>query len=190
MTMQGGEVLMMSRGTEDDRPGDGRGALVDAKSARSPSRVDLRKTWQVAAGSILIPLGVVLILIAWYGSAHTPYVQQQIPYLVSGSFVGLGCMVLGGLLYWAHWLYRLYDQAGLHHYELMRVQQEILAALIDREHEEPDGIRRSGFVATAGGEVFHLSSCPIALGHPEGLRRLSLDEASRMQPCRICEPLP
>lgn len=101
--------------------------------------VDLRNTWQVVAGSILVPLGVVLILFAWYGSAHTPYVQQQIPYLVSGSFAGLGCMVLGGLFYWEHWLYRLFDQADQHHEEQLQVMQQALHAMVERMPTSPDG---------------------------------------------------
>ena len=90
---------------------------------------DLRNTWQVAAGAILIPLGVIIILIAWYGSAHARVVQQQIPYLVSGSFVGLGCMVVGGFFFFGHWIYRMFDQADLHHEEQLRALQAIAAAL-------------------------------------------------------------
>ncbi|HZU80716.1 MAG TPA: hypothetical protein VE991_12430 [Acidimicrobiales bacterium] len=93
---------------------------------------DLRNTWQILAGSILVPLGIVFILMAWYGAAHTAYVQQQIPYLVSGSFVGLGCLVLGGLLYWAHWLYRLYDQNDLHHEETLRTLEQTLRAFMEQ----------------------------------------------------------
>ncbi|HLX87410.1 MAG TPA: hypothetical protein VKR22_02955 [Acidimicrobiales bacterium] len=83
-------------------------------------------------GSLLIPLGVVFILMAWYGAAHTAYVQQQIPYLVSGSFAGLGCLVLGGLLYWAHWLYRIYDQADLHHEEQLKAFEQALRVMAER----------------------------------------------------------
>ncbi|HLI72982.1 MAG TPA: hypothetical protein VKU86_03810 [Acidimicrobiales bacterium] len=110
-------------------------------------QVDLRNTWQVVAGSLLVPLGVVFILMSWYGAAHTPYVQQQIPYLVSGSFAGVGCMVLGGLLYWAHWLYRIYDQADLHHQEEIDVLRQTLRAIVDRLDDADD---RSDAPAVAG----------------------------------------
>jgi hypothetical protein len=50
-------------------------------------------------GSVLIPLGVIFIMLGWYGAARARVVQQQIPYLLSGSFVGLGCMVVGGLFF-------------------------------------------------------------------------------------------
>jgi hypothetical protein len=170
----------------------------------------------VVAGSILVPLGVVLILISWYGSAHTPYVQQQIPYLVSGSFAGLGCMVLGGLLYWAHWLYRLYDQADQHHEEQLAVMQQTLRAMVERLHSGSgngwapaagDSGAAAGvapaqplpatagagpvgatYVVTAAGNVYHLPSCPIIAHHSEGLRVLGVGAVAGMEECRICLP--
>jgi hypothetical protein len=93
--------------------------------------IDARNTFQVAAGAFLVPIGILIILISWYGAAHTGYVQQQIPYLVSGSFIGLGLVILGGLLYWAHWLYRIYDQADLHHAAAAARQEELIERLIE-----------------------------------------------------------
>lgn len=120
-------------GAPDGGGGDGDGGSRSPRrpDEARPGRLDLRNTWQVVAGSLLVPAGVVLVMVAWYGAAHARFVQQQVPYLVSGSFVGLGCMVLGGLLYWAHWLYRLYDQADLHHQEAMRVLQATIKALAE-----------------------------------------------------------
>jgi hypothetical protein len=180
-----------------ERPGGGRG------------RIDLRNTWQILAGSILIPLGVVFILMAWYGAAHTPYVQQQIPYLVSGAFAGLGCIFLGGLLYWAHWLYRMYDQADLHHEEQLQVLVQTMRALSDRMGSElppppslsggaaaelgraaPAALASSpgaaSYVATQSGSVYHLPDCPVVAHHPEGLRTLSAGALGGLDPCRIC----
>ncbi len=99
-----------------------------AATKSESNRLDVRNSWQVVAGSMLIPLGVVFILLAWYGAAHARVEQQQIPYMVSGSFAGLGCMVVGGLLYWGHWLYRIYDQAELHHEEQQQLMVELLKA--------------------------------------------------------------
>jgi hypothetical protein len=174
-------------------------AEVLAAASGRFNRLDLRNTWQVAAGSLLVPLGVVVILIAWYGAAHASVVQQQVPYLVSGSFVGLGLMIVGGLMYWAHWLYRIYDQADLHHAErLVRDQQLfqlIEAALAGQPTPAPGAVAAAGgtgsreLVATATGTNVHRADCPVALRHPEGLQRLSADEAAGRPPCRICRPL-
>ncbi|MGH9029754.1 MAG: hypothetical protein ACRDV4_09090 [Acidimicrobiales bacterium] len=174
------------------------------------NRIDLRNTWQVVAGSILVPLGVVFILIAWYGAAHTPYVQQQIPYLVSGSFAGVACMVLGGLLYWAHWLYRIYDQADHHHEEQLQVMQQTLRVMAEQmSRGTRDGWSDAGsptagravaagaaldtsmgrtFVATQGGSVYHDPSCPVVAHHAEGLRVLGEGAPEGIEPCRICLP--
>jgi hypothetical protein len=159
------------------------------------SQFDLRNTWQVAAGAILIPLGVAIIGLSWYGAAHAAYVQQQMPYLVSGSFVGLGCMVVGGLFFWGHWLYRIYDQADLHHQQQLEAQREMVAVLADlvRDKAGPtvpagsdgDGL---GLVATPSGSFYHLPTCPVAQQRRERLRPVSESEALSMRPCRICDP--
>ena len=40
------------------------------------------------AGAILLPLGLVVIVLGWYGAANTPYQYDQISYLVSGACSG------------------------------------------------------------------------------------------------------
>ncbi|HET6793196.1 MAG TPA: hypothetical protein VFH45_02065, partial [Acidimicrobiales bacterium] len=156
--------------------------------------VDLRSTWQVVAGAVLVPLGLSLILLAWYGAAHTPYVQQQVPYLVSGAFAGLGCMVLGGLLFWAHWLYRIYDQASLNHREAVRLQREVVDLLgslagVGRPGEAVANGSAASYVATPTGANFHLADCPTVAGRRSTLRTVTPADLDGLRPCRICEPL-
>jgi hypothetical protein len=162
---------------------------------------DMRNTWQVAVGAVLMPLGIVIILIAWYGAAHASHVQQQIPYLVSGAFIGLGLMIVGGLLYWAHWLYRVYDQADLHHQDMLRQQDEHMRALIaavsgaQSNGHAPRRAARTApasaarFVATGNGTNFHLPDCPVVARNRRNVRAVNARDVERMQPCRICDPL-
>ncbi|MBA3653220.1 MAG: hypothetical protein H0W70_03390 [Actinobacteria bacterium] len=165
------------------------------------SEFDLRNTWQVAAGAILMPFGLVIILLAWYGAAHARVVQQQIPYLVSGAFIGLGLMIAGGLLFWAHWLYRIYDQADLHHRELLEAivalgnggpsissDGQTAAAPAASSTGARSGNGRGEFVVTGSGSNFHRPDCGV-VAKRRGVRRISAAAASDMQPCRICEPL-
>jgi hypothetical protein len=49
-------------------------------------------------GSLLTVGGICLILMGWWGAAHTHRQIEQIPYLISGGVLGLGLVVLGGLL--------------------------------------------------------------------------------------------
>jgi hypothetical protein len=171
-----------------------------------PGSFDLRNTWQVAVGSIMIPLGFVIILIAWYGSAHAKVVQQQIPYLVSGSFIGLGLTTVGGFLFFGHWLYRIYDQADLHHEDQQRVLEQIALSLstlgspvagattaagtgTPDSGEAPSADLVSGtYFATASGTVYHQSGCAVIAHHPEDLKVLGPDGLTGLRPCQICTP--
>ncbi|HWE68437.1 MAG TPA: hypothetical protein VG298_17490 [Acidimicrobiales bacterium] len=172
----------------------GRRRLPARPDGEDGGAFDLRNSWQVVAGSILIPLGLVFILIAWYGAAHARVVQQQIPYMVSGAFIGLGCMVVGGLLYWGHWLYRIYDQAELHHEEQQKVLEELVRALTGRPLPDAGAAPvdaaspGTGYFATASGTVYHQAGCAVIAHHPDDLRVLGPQGLSGLRPCQICNP--
>lgn len=183
-------------------PGGGGGAKPVRADGEDSGNYDLRNAWQVVAGSILIPLGVVFILLGWYGSAHARVVQQQIPYMVSGAFIGLGCMVVGGFLFWGHWLYRLYDQKELHHEEELKVLHDLVNTLTSQgigggAHSagpgNPAGSSSSGggsmggFLATATGTVYHRADCAVITHHPEEVRVVGPGQPG-LQPCQICLP--
>jgi hypothetical protein len=196
------DVQQQNRPVFDDLgPADGGGRREDhTQKPPREGKLDLRNSWQVVAGSILIPLGVVLILIGWYGAAHARVVQQQIPYMVSGSFIGLGCMVVGGFLFWGHWLYRLYDQADLHHEESQQLLELIAASLAGQRMiggpmpadggGDDGGGDESSYFATAAGTVYHRADCAVIRHHPDDLRVLGPDKLSGMRPCQICSASP
>jgi hypothetical protein len=156
------------------------------------NRLDVRNSWQVVAGSILIPLGVVFILLAWYGAAHARVEQQQIPYMVSGSFAGLGCMVVGGLLYWGHWLYRMYDQAALHHEEQQQLMVELLKAIAAGSAVSVPGanvgVIEQTYMATTSGTVYHRAECPVIAHHANETRTITASSLGGLRPCQICAP--
>lgn len=181
---------------------------LTVQASRGPSRLrrlrppgglsglDLRNTWQAVAGAVLLPFGVAVIVLGWSGAAHGRVDQQQIPYLISGGVLGLAVVVIGCFFYWAHWLYRLYDQADLHHRQAMEEQRDMMMALIAAlDRREPavrvggNGDSRHAFVATPAGTNFHTPGCPMVAGRAESLRSISESEARSMKPCRVCEPL-
>src|ERR1700747_1516687 len=57
-----------------------------------------------AVGAVLMPLGIVVIGLGWYGTAHSHYAYDQATYLISGGILGLGLTFLGGFLYFGAWL--------------------------------------------------------------------------------------
>lgn len=75
-------------------------------------------------GSVLMPVGLAAIVLAWYGAAHTGYVFEQLAYLISGGLIGLGMIGAGGFLFFGSWLARLAHQ--------QRAQTELIAAQLAR----------------------------------------------------------
>lgn len=139
------------------------------------------------AGSILLPLGVVLVLLGWYGAAHSPYVFQQIPYLVSGGVLGVALVVAGGFSYFGFWLSKLV-------YEGREQNQALLAALARMEARvgatpalgSPTPAASPVLLATPSGTMMHRPDCPIVAGK-SGLRTVDPDDP-KLEPCGICQP--
>jgi hypothetical protein len=52
----------------------------------------------VIPAAVAVVGGFVVMFLGWYGAARSYPEVAQIPYLISGGFVGLGLVVLGGLL--------------------------------------------------------------------------------------------
>ena len=52
----------------------------------------------VVPGAVAVVGGFVVMFLGWYGAARSYPEVAQIPYIISGGFVGLGLVVLGGLL--------------------------------------------------------------------------------------------
>jgi hypothetical protein len=103
--------------------------------------------------------------------------------------------VVGGLLYWGHWLYRMYDQADLHHEEQLRLLEQIAASLNgganvgssspnSRSGQEAPGT----YFATSSGTVYHQAGCAVIAHHPTDLRVLGPDGRAGLRPCQICSP--
>jgi hypothetical protein len=69
----------------------------------------------LTAGVVLMPLGVVLVLVGWYGASGTDESTDQMSYLISGGVLGLALAVVGAALflryslarYFRYWLMRL-----------------------------------------------------------------------------------
>jgi hypothetical protein len=72
-----------------------RGAVARL-SARAQSTELLRML--LLPGAFAVIAGFVLMFLGWYGAARTPRQIEQIPYLISGGFIGLGLVFIGGLV--------------------------------------------------------------------------------------------
>lgn len=188
-------------GTELERADStSRRLMGDDLSSAGPflGRFDVRSTWQVVAGAVLLGAGVTAILLGYTGVARATMVEEQIPYVVSGGVFGLGLIVMGGFLFWAHWLYRQYERAERHQRrsfeQAERHHTELLAALAGAGilPSAPGGRpidEEAGLVVTDRGSAVHVPSCPTLVGK-SNLRRLNAIDAAGLGlgPCRMCEP--
>jgi hypothetical protein len=84
------------------------------------------------AGSVLIPLGVLLILLGWWGVSHSTLQVEQNSYLISGGLLGLALVVTGGFFYFGYWLTRQVQEARRHNERLVTALSAIEARLADR----------------------------------------------------------
>jgi hypothetical protein len=149
-------------------------------------------------GGIIAPLGLVIVILGWYGAAHSPFLFQQVPYLISGLGLGLGLVFLGSFFYFAHWITELVKEG--------RTQSAAMIDAIARLEEtvkqqagadrlavagdgdilvSPNGAAAGDLVATGKGTMAHRPDCVVVAGKP-GLRRVSPDDG--LLSCKLCEP--
>src|SRR3954468_4250657 len=114
----------------------------------------MRSTWGKLGGQLglaCIGIGLLLIGLAWNGAAGVDFVSGQIPYLLSGGFLGLSLVVVG---------------VGLIVVENSRKDRAILQAEI---HELNTAITRlaaavSAGAGTNGKATAHAATAMVVLG--------------------------
>jgi len=142
--------------------------------------------WLLLGGAVLVPLGLVLVVLGYWGASHAPRVIQQIPYLVSGGLLGLALVFAGGFSYFAWWLTRIIrEQSRLS--ERVDSQTDALVAELSglrAELRQLAGAATSApqLVSTRGGELVHRPTCRVVAG------RGDLRVATAGPACKVCQP--
>jgi hypothetical protein len=159
------------------------------------------------AACVLVPLGLGLVLLGWYGSAHTPYQFEQLPYVISGGLLGTALAVLGGLAYFAHWMTRVVNDQRAQTERIVAALEQLAtsngaggaasstvaaaaptAARSSRGRASSSGSNGGGaFVATPTGTMFHRPDCVVVANRPK-VRKVSAD-AKGFEACKLCDPL-
>jgi hypothetical protein len=150
-------------------------------------------------GGIIAPLGLVIVVLGWYGAAHSPFLFQQVPYLISGLGLGLGLVFLGSFFYFAHWITELVkegrSQSAAMVEAITRLEETIkqqagaeqLAGAAESASVSSNGAStaRGDLIATTKGTMAHRPDCVVVAGKP-GVRRVGADDG--LESCKLCEP--
>ena len=155
------------------------------------------------AGAVLLPGGLVVIGLGWYGTAHTPYEYNQNAYLISGGILGLGITLVGGFLYFGSWLARLAldqkDSAQKLAESMSKLADAVMQsnAVVAEAAAAPVPAKRasraaapartsgSTLVVAGNGTSLHRADCDLIAGR-EDLVPAPAD-TSGLTPCRLCQ---
>jgi len=155
--------------------------------ARSGTKEFIVTNARMLAAVILLVLGIVLVILGWYGTAYTNVFTEQIPYLISGGLLGAALIIVAGFLASSASLER--ENRELRR-DLVRAIAAIgnarpsMAQAFDYESPSDDG----NVYAVSGGHSFHTAGCPIVEG--KQARSMTVGEAAKagLVPCKLCGP--
>jgi len=138
------------------------------------------------AGAILMPLGIVVILLGYYGVANSVYDFEREAYQVSGGFLGLGLTFLGGFLYFGAWLARI----GADNREASKRLADTLLLLADVTSRaaslSPVNQDTDSLPVTAGDNTtLHRRDCAL-IAHRQDLQPAG--GRTGLTDCRVCKP--
>ena len=160
----------------------------------------LRAIWQSVAGDsdrrvrlgrilglLFMTAGFVVIGKAWDGAASINFAQGQIPYLLSGGFMGLGLIVTGATLLNLATVRAEREISSKQFDEVTR----LLGRNLNRLSVSTNGngsASVTGQVVT-GASTFHRAECRLLEGK-DGLSTVTVEqaEAEGLEPCRVCSP--
>ena len=181
---------------------------------------ELRRGWQAQitrpiVGVALGVLGIVFIVIGYWGVAHETLVAKQIPYLVSGGIGGMVLVAVGAFLLGTDDVRRQLER--VEHLETMvsELHETLLIAQGSARTPAPapaqdatpiitaagvNGGREpaplpavptaGGVVALARGKSYHLTGCTMVAGkQAEPVDAAAVDERG-LAPCPLCDPAP
>ena len=147
----------------------------------------MRRTWGNLGGQLglgLIGIGILIIGLAWNGAAGVDFVQGQVPYLLSGGFLGLALVVFGAAL--------LVVQSNRRDRSLLELQLRDLNTAVARlanavgssagaTNGNPDRV-------VIGSSSYHRPDCRLVADKGLPSTTLEAARAEGLDACRVCQP--
>jgi hypothetical protein len=151
------------------------------------------------AGGVLMPLGILIICLGWYGSAHAHYDYDQNTYLISGGVLGLGLTFLGGFLYFGAWLARMASDQRRSSAQLTDAMLALADVVAVRARTTSEPILGAGYptqsfaispdselVRAGSNATVHRRSCALIASRPD--LHEYVDDGGPVTTCRVCKP--
>ena len=138
------------------------------------------------AGAVMMPLGIVIILLGYYGVANAPQEFDREAYTYSGGFLGLAVTFLGGFLYFGAWLARIAADNNAASNRLADTLL-VLADITSKAASTMDPVGDTAALpVTAGdGTTMHRRDCAL-VAHRDDLAPVGA--RTGLQACRVCKP--
>lgn len=147
--------------------------------------VDRRVRLGRMLGFTFVTAGFVIIGVAWNGSASINFVQGQMPYLLSGGFLGLGLIVTGCVLLMLSSV-RAERQVMT---DLFSEMSRLLSRNLARSQFSSNGSGDTEGQVVATDTTYHRSGCRVLQGK-QSLTTVTVQQADAegLAPCRVCDP--
>lgn len=152
--------------------------------------VDRRVRLGRVLGLLFVAAGFVVIGFAWNGSASKVRVDSQMPYLLSGGFMGIGLIVVGIVMLLLATV-RAERQILTDKFdEMNRLLSRNLGRLqVSANTAATNGSPDATEQVVAGSDLYHRPECRILVGK-KGLTTISVAQAAAegLDACRACDP--
>ena len=164
-------------------------ARADAKPTPRPagtrgSRADfVRENARLLISVGLLVVGIVFVILGWYGAAHTNILTEQIPYLISGGLLGMALIIVAGFMASSA--------------QTERDNRDMRIDLARAMSGMPAGTNNTGVAGLApasdgqvlvvpGGHSFHEPGCPIVEGKDASALPLQKAIDQGLVTCKLC----
>ena len=151
----------------------------------------MRRTWGNLGGQLglgCIAIGILIIGLAWNGAAGVDFVQGQVPYLLSGGFLGLALVVFGAALVVVQSNRR--DRSLLE--SQLRDLNTAIARLANAVGSSAGAINGNPGASpdrvVIGSSSYHRPDCRLVADKGLPSTTLEAARAEGLSPCRVCTP--
>jgi hypothetical protein len=170
--------------TEDARPQERAEAVAKPKAkSTTGASAFVRKNIRLVLAGVFLVLGIVLVILGWYGAAHTNILTEQIPYFISGGLLGMALIIVSGVIG---------SSAALE-----RENRELRRDLMHAVASAPRSVagapmassrpREDGHVyIVPGGRSYHLAGCPIVEGKDGSELTMPDAVSAGFAACKLC----